>query len=350
MNKKISTHKQNNVITVTNNNMKYYEDLVKRYTKEAEIFAVKAAASAGDAEKQLNSCKDVKDTLKQDVSQILDNHVKDYENPHNVDSEQVGAYSKTEVDNLLNTNLAKKNPKLVAGQNIQIVQNENGTQTISSENTIISDYSVFTNKPSINNVVLTGNKLPHDLGLASMSDIPTMVSELQNDNGYLTSHQDISGKQDVLSAGDGISITDNVVSTENRADMDLSNLSDIGKNVMDGQWKNSYSVLSEALSVNTYTIDLSDYLPNDNFAYEVLLNHYLTSTSTDGSSTYVKTNFYEDSIMLARASNGAGTRKSGVFAIVVPQDRILQYTIGIKSASSSTYLKAYAYRRIGTNQ
>lgn len=35
---------------------------------------------------------------------------------------------------------------------------------------------------------------------------PTNVSSFNNDAGYLTEHQDISGKQDVLTAGDGIAI------------------------------------------------------------------------------------------------------------------------------------------------
>ncbi|WP_287385863.1 hypothetical protein [Lachnospira sp.] len=39
--------------------------------------------------------------------------------------------------------------------------------------------------------------------------IPTATSQLTNDSGFLTSHQDISGKQDVLTAGDGIAIDSN---------------------------------------------------------------------------------------------------------------------------------------------
>ena len=43
--------------------------------------------------------------------------------------------------------------------------------------------------------------------------IPTKTSQLNNDSGFLTSHQDISGKQDVLTAGDGIAINNNTVRT-----------------------------------------------------------------------------------------------------------------------------------------
>lgn len=41
--------------------------------------------------------------------------------------------------------------------------------------------------------------------------IPTATSQLTNDSGFLTSHQDISGKQDVLTAGNGIAIDNNDV-------------------------------------------------------------------------------------------------------------------------------------------
>lgn len=43
--------------------------------------------------------------------------------------------------------------------------------------------------------------------------IPTKVSQLTNDEGYLTEHQDISGKQDVLTAGKDITIENNVINS-----------------------------------------------------------------------------------------------------------------------------------------
>ena len=53
-----------------------------------------------------------------------------------------------------------------------------------------------------------------DVGaLPDTTVIPTKTSQLNNDSGFLTSHQDISGKQDVLTAGDGIAINNNTVRT-----------------------------------------------------------------------------------------------------------------------------------------
>lgn len=46
-----------------------------------------------------------------------------------------------------------------------------------------SNYNDLTNKPSINNVTLTGNKTTSDLGI----NIPTSTSDLTNDSGFITS-------------------------------------------------------------------------------------------------------------------------------------------------------------------
>lgn len=49
------------------------------------------------------------------------------------------------------------------------------------------DYDDLTNKPSINGVILSGNKSLSDLGVAAASDVPTKTSDLQNDSGFITS-------------------------------------------------------------------------------------------------------------------------------------------------------------------
>lgn len=95
-----------------------------------------------------------------------------------------------------------------AGTNITLDQ-EGSTLTINSTGGGgggTSNYNVLTNKPKINNVELNGNKTSSDLGIqpagnyalkSEIPTVPTKVSEFTNDAGYLTSHQDISGKLDV---------------------------------------------------------------------------------------------------------------------------------------------------------
>lgn len=55
-----------------------------------------------------------------------------------------------------------------------------------AERSNIIDYEDAINKPSINSHELIGDQSAADLGLASPSDIPTKVSALQNDSGFIT--------------------------------------------------------------------------------------------------------------------------------------------------------------------
>ncbi len=147
---------------------------------------------------------------------------------------------------------------IVAGENITLDQ-EDGTLTINSTGGGTRDYTALTNKPSINNVELSGNKSLSDLGVGTydkpVSGIPKtdLASDVQTSldkadsalqsyteqytgtitgvtmNGaskgtsgvvdlgtVITEHQDISGKQDILTAGDNITIdNNNVIDTKN---------------------------------------------------------------------------------------------------------------------------------------
>lgn len=61
-----------------------------------------------------------------------------------------------------------------------------------------NDYEKATNKPSINGVTLSGNKTLDELGIqskgnyANSDSIPTKVSQLENDSGYLKEHQSLA--------------------------------------------------------------------------------------------------------------------------------------------------------------
>lgn len=344
VNKKSS--KENNIIKVTNNNVKYYENLSLQHSKESSKSATKSASYANQAKEYLNSCQILKSTIDDETMQIVKLHSDNTENPHKVVASQVGAYSKTELDSLLKEELAKKNQKLVAGENVLITDNEDGSQTIKSANTVSLNYELAENKPSINNIVLNGDKSYSDLGLASIDDIPLNLSELNNDCGYLTTHQDITGKQDVISAGEGILISENVVSTVNRTDNDLSNLSDVGKKVIDGQWVAKEQVLSTATAVGTYTVDLSDYLPNDNYNYEVMLHVYQASGSN--SSDSVQRLYIDNKLVVSTSVNGIWAGNDFI-NIIKNNSRIVTIErVGHKSSAFD--FVANGYRRIGTNE
>lgn len=103
-----------------------------------------------------------------------------------------------------------------------------------------TDYEALDNKPSINGIELVGDKSTSDL-LIEIPTVPTVVSAFENDAGYLTEHQtlptklsqftddlgsspththsqyltehqDISGKEDAFSVGDGLDMTSSVLS------------------------------------------------------------------------------------------------------------------------------------------
>lgn len=62
----------------------------------------------------------------------------------------------------------------VAGSNITITENQDGTETIASTGGGgggTTDYSDLTNKPSINNVTLSGDKTTSDLGINEVPDV-----------------------------------------------------------------------------------------------------------------------------------------------------------------------------------
>lgn len=79
------------------------------------------------------------------------------------------------VDNdTVNKRLSKKQNIILAGDNIRMSPNNDGTYTISaidSKNPAsISSYNALNNKPTINGVTLTGNKTPEDLQLQPAGD------------------------------------------------------------------------------------------------------------------------------------------------------------------------------------
>lgn len=97
-----------------------------------------------------------------------------------------------------------------------LTQNDNGQKKYlvrktgyvggGSSGTMIDAYT----KTETDNL-LSGKQDKGDYALKS--EIPTKTSSLTNDSGFLTEHQDISGKQDKLVAGDNITIEGNVISS-----------------------------------------------------------------------------------------------------------------------------------------
>lgn len=102
--------------------------------------------------------------------------------------------------NATNLNNMQKNTEDAINKLVPVITE---IQKGSGTGTGTSNYTELSNKPKINNVELTGNKSLKDLEI----NIPTKTSELSNDSGFLTEHQDISGKVDKV-AGKDLSAND----------------------------------------------------------------------------------------------------------------------------------------------
>jgi hypothetical protein len=90
------------------------------------------------------------------------------------------------------------------GQSFDVMDGQGGGGT--------SDYSDLTNKPSINNVTLSGNKTAADLGLATPSDIPTTAGDIEFDDQetYAAGSvgKELSDQKNAISRLEGQVVTD----------------------------------------------------------------------------------------------------------------------------------------------
>jgi hypothetical protein len=83
-------------------------------------------------------------------------------------------YTPSEIDQLR----LSKQDKLTAGDGIEIDENNVISTKVNGGTT---DYKQLANKPKINGIELIGNKTTDELGIV----IPTKLSELENDKGYI---------------------------------------------------------------------------------------------------------------------------------------------------------------------
>lgn len=125
-----------------------------------------------------------------------------------------------------------------------------------------------------------------------------------------------------------------------------------------GQWVYKHQLLLETtgLKVDThiYNFDLSDYLPKDDYPYEVL---YVTDGNTGGTtaselSAYVFLGDSSEAMVVARARTRASGSvcTAGNCVITVTQKRNLKITYKVAtSASGNVYARVLGYRRTAKN-
>lgn len=122
--------------------------------------------------------------------------------------------------------------------------------------------------------------------------------------------------------------------------------------MVDGQWVQKYAYLSTATAIGSYTLDLSDYLPNDGYAYEVMF--YIAMAS--GNSTVYTLGTVSSpwanktSCFWATAKTTTNARFATANFTLPIKNRVVYSEISGGAVSSSGEVLMVGYRRLGTNQ
>lgn len=144
---------------------------------------------------------------------------------------------------------------------------------------------------------------------------------------------------------------DNIATDLNgKADTDLVNLSSAGQKVIDGQWVlNYHSDISTTASASSTTVDISSYLPDDNYKYEVMI--YVSvgySSSNGGVAVGTVASPYSNPCFRVRGwvtTNAREFHGTGILPVGTERTLYTQRTV----AMSSFHFDFIGYRRIGTN-
>ncbi len=290
----IQTNTPANIIEITNNDMESYIKKAENLVELSMQSSNKAGAFVEQSKTVLNECKKLFGEIEDEIESLGDIHPTRTDNPHSVTAEQVGAYSKEEID---------------AKSFLTTIPEEYVTQT----------------------------ELENKSYLTS-SDITDLATKTELVNG-------LELKQSKLTAGNNIKIENDIVSTSfDVANTDLSNLSEQGTKVLDGQWVASELNLMTKSS-GTGDLDLSDYLPNDNCVYEVLFDYLLQAIGTDGQHIYISSDKIASSMEIGYLSTQTTTTSSGIFILPVGASRKITLT-----GKATKTIDVNAYRRVGTNQ
>ena len=95
-------------------------------------------------------------------------------------------------------------------------------------------------------------------------------------------------------------------------------------------------------------IDLSSILPNDGYAYELLLNAYVNASTNTQTTIEISSSLIAGTILAGVARNDASRYQSNIFTLPIGSDRVLTATVNT-TTTASTWITLNAYRRVGTN-
>lgn len=140
----------------------------------------------------------------------------------------------------------------------------------------------------------------------------------------------------------------------NKANINLSNLTATSSTNFDGQWVNVGATIMDKVNLHgttalTYTLSL----PNDGYNYEVLLSGSIVTGTTSGNALILQvySSLVGNTFMCwttNRGTTGASARSGGNVIIPVSSNHNIYVTrANDYTGTASLYMRAY--RRIGTN-
>lgn len=150
-------------------------------------------------------------------------------------------------------------------------------------------------------------------------------------------------------------IDDIATDLNGKADIDGTNMAQSVKR-FDGMWVGSTYTVASSVSLNNTTnnYNLSSYLPNDDYCYEVLgyVNGTTGSSSGDYADIHIGSSVIDSSyrIACARTRTSSTVNWAGSFVIPIGTNRTIYLGNYSSNTASVSNFRIFAYRRIGTNQ
>lgn len=128
------------------------------------------------------------------------------------------------------------------------------------------------------------------------------------------------------------------------------------KSMVDGQWVVKKFILASGQTIDNttnITYDLSEYLPNDGYGYEVMFYGNASTVATDNAYVTINlTNDYNLGITVARARARSNASYQAASTCILPIGVGRFVTLGSETSENhkgSVNVYALAYRRLGTN-
>lgn len=187
-------------IKISNNDVEYYEKQAEKFAAQAKEYSLVCSKYVSESKKSVSDCENVAEELKDNFDADLNLHRDNTNNPHKVTAEQLNVYTKTETDGKYLTehqDISGKADKAEIPTKVSELANDSGYLTkIPDEYVTETELTTKGYLTSIPESYARKTDIPDVSQKADKAEIPTKVSELINDSGYLTTHQDVSGKVD----------------------------------------------------------------------------------------------------------------------------------------------------------